>query len=256
MSGAALELRGLTVARGGRAVVRDVSVEIPSGQVTALLGPNGAGKSTLVLAVGGVLRPRSGAVLLDGPGPSGGDLAGRRPEKIRQAGVAIVPEGRRLLPDLTVEDNLRVASYALTSEAAQAGRDRVLELFPQLGHRLAAAARTLSGGEQQMVVLAQALIGQPRYLLIDELSLGLAPVVVSRLIPVIRTVAESGTGVLLIEQFATVALGLAHRAHIMEGGRIRFSGLAAELRDDPARLRSAYLLRGQGTVGPATADSG
>ena len=225
----ALLLRDLTVERGGRAVVRDVSVEIPAGQVTALLGPNGAGKSTLVLAVGGVLRPRAGAVLLD-------DTDLRRPawpERIRQAGVAIVPEGRRLLPDLTVADNLRVASYALTREQAQSGRDRVLELFPQLARRLTATARTLSGGEQQMVVLAQALIGQPRYLLIDELSLGLAPVVVSRLIPVIRTVAESGTGVLLIEQFATVALGLAHRAHIMEGGRIRFSGLASELRDQP-----------------------
>jgi branched-chain amino acid transport system ATP-binding protein len=247
-----LVLRDLTVERGGRAVVRDVSVEIEAGQVTALLGPNGAGKSTLVLAVGGVLKPKTGAVLLDAqgssagssPGSSAGDIAGRRPERIRQAGVAIVPEGRRLLPDLTVEDNLRVASYALTREQAQAGRDRVLELFPQLGQRLTAAARTLSGGEQQMVVLAQALISQPRYLLIDELSLGLAPVVVGRLIPVIRTVAESGTGVLLIEQFANVALGLAHQAHIMEGGRLRFSGLASELREQPELLSSAYLLRG------------
>jgi branched-chain amino acid transport system ATP-binding protein len=238
-SASSLLLRDLTVERGGRAVVKEVSVEIPAGQVTALLGPNGAGKSTLVLAAGGVLRPKAGAVLLDGT-----DLAGRRPERIRQAGVAIVPEGRRLLPDLTVEDNLRVASYALTREQAQSGRDRVLELFPQLRARLTAPARTLSGGEQQMVVLAQALIGQPRYLLIDELSLGLAPVVVSRLIPVIRTVTESGAGVLLIEQFATVALGLARRAHIMEGGRIRFSGLASELRDHPDLLRSAYLLRG------------
>ena len=240
-----LVLSDLTVERGGRAVVRDVSVEIAEGQVTALLGPNGAGKSTLVLAVGGVLRPKAGAVLLDGA-----DLAGRRPERIRQAGVAIVPEGRRLLPDLTVEDNLRVASYALSKARAQSGRDRVLELFPQLSQRLTAPARTLSGGEQQMVVLAQALIGAPRYLLIDELSLGLAPVVVSRLIPVIAAVAESGAGVLLIEQFATVALGLANRAHIMEGGRIRFSGLASELRDNPARLRSAYLLRGSTTLAP------
>ncbi|HEX5302918.1 MAG TPA: ABC transporter ATP-binding protein, partial [Streptosporangiaceae bacterium] len=230
---------------GNRAVVRDVSLEIAEGQVTALLGPNGAGKSTLVLAVGGVLKPRSGTVLLNDQG-----LSGKRPERIRQAGVAIVPEGRRLLPDLTVEDNLRVASYALTKARAQSGRDRVLELFPQLRQRLDAPARTLSGGEQQMVVLAQALIGAPRYLLIDELSLGLAPVVVSRLVPVIRTVAESGAGVLLIEQFATVALGLAHRAHIMEGGRIRFSGLASELRDNPARLRSAYLLRGSKTLIP------
>ena len=234
-----LELRDLTVERGGREVVRQVSVEIEAGQVTTLLGPNGAGKSTLVLAVGGVLRPKTGAVLLEQA-----DIAGRRPERIRQAGVAIVPEGRRLLPDLTVEDNLRVASYALTGEQAQAGRARVLELFPQLGQRLTALARTLSGGEQQMVVLAQALISEPRYLLIDELSLGLAPVVVSRLIPVIAAVAESGTGVLLIEQFATVALSLAQRAYIMEGGRIRFSGLASELRDQPELLSSAYLLRG------------
>jgi branched-chain amino acid transport system ATP-binding protein len=234
-----LHLRDLTVERGGRAVVKDVSVEIEAGQVTTLLGPNGAGKSTLVLAVGGVLRPKTGAVLL-----GEADIAGRRPERIRRAGVAIVPEGRRLLADLTVEDNLRVASYALTGEQARVGRDRVLELFPQLGQRLTALARTLSGGEQQMVVLAQALISEPRYLLIDELSLGLAPVVVSRLIPVIASVAESGTGVLLIEQFATVALGLAHRAYIMEGGRIRFSGLASELRAHPELLSSAYLLRG------------
>ena len=235
----ALAITNLTVERGGRAVVKDVSLEIPAGQVTALLGPNGAGKSTLVLSVGGVLKPKAGEILLDGTA-----ITSRRPERIRQAGVAIVPEGRRLLPDLTVEDNLRVASYALTKTQAQVGRAKVLDLFPQLSQRLSALARTLSGGEQQMVVLAQALIGQPRYLLIDELSLGLAPVVVSRLIPVIRTVAESGTGVLLIEQFATVALGLAHHAHIMEGGRIRFSGLASELRDHPDRLKSAYLLRG------------
>jgi branched-chain amino acid transport system ATP-binding protein len=238
-----LQLADLTVERGGRAVVRQVSIEIPAGQVTTLLGPNGAGKSTLVLAVGGVLKPRAGSVLLDGV-----DLVGRRPERIRQAGVSIVPEGRRLLPDLTVEDNLRVASYALSRDAAQAGRTRVLELFPQLGLRLTAMARTLSGGEQQMVVLAQALISQPRYLLIDELSLGLAPVVVSRLIPVIAAVAESGTGVLLIEQFATVALGLAGHAHVMEGGRIRFSGPASDLRDNPDLLRSAYLLRGSTSV--------
>jgi branched-chain amino acid transport system ATP-binding protein len=247
----ALLLRDLTVERGGRPVVKDVSVEIPAGQVTALLGPNGAGKSTLVLAVGGVLRPKVGAVLLDTPDSSAVDLTGRRPERIRQAGVAIVPEGRRLLPDLTVEDNLRVASYALSREQAQAGRKQVLELFPQLGQRLAALARTLSGGEQQMVVLAQALISAPQYMLIDELSLGLAPVVVSRLIPVIRTIAESGTGVLLIEQFATVALGLANQAHVMEGGRIRFSGPATELRDHPELLQSAYLLRGSPGQSPS-----
>ncbi|HEY7359654.1 MAG TPA: ABC transporter ATP-binding protein [Streptosporangiaceae bacterium] len=240
-AGAGLGLRGLTVERGGRAVVRDVSIGIPAGEVTALLGPNGAGKSSLVLAVGGVLRPQTGSVLLDGR-----DLAGRRPELIRRAGIAIVPEGRRLLSELTVEDNIGTATYALSREQAQAGRQRALDLFPELSRRLSARARTLSGGEQQMLVLAQALVSQPRYILIDELSLGLAPVVVNRLIPKIRAFAESGIGVLLIEQFATVALGLANHAYVMEGGRLRFSGPAGELRDQPELLRSAYLLRGSG----------
>jgi branched-chain amino acid transport system ATP-binding protein len=234
-----LELSGLTVERGGRPVVKDVTISVPAGQVTALLGPNGAGKSSMVLAVGGVLRPRPGSVSLDGL-----ELAGRRPEKIRAAGIAIVPEGRRLLPDLTVEENIRVATYALSRDAAAAGRARALELFPALEKRMNLAARSLSGGEQQMVVLAQALVSQPKYILIDELSLGLAPVVVTRLIPVIRALVDSGIGVLLIEQFATLALSLATSAYVMEGGVIRYSGTASELRDSPDLLQSAYLLRG------------
>jgi branched-chain amino acid transport system ATP-binding protein len=237
--GEVLALRGVTVDRGRRTVVRDVTIEIPAGEVTALLGPNGAGKSSLVLAVGGVLGMRAGSVLLNGR-----DLAGRRPERIRGAGIAIVPEGRRLLPDLTVEDNIRVATYSLPRDQARAGRERAFELFPEIGRRLTAAARMLSGGEQQMVVLAQALVCEPRFILIDELSLGLAPVIVNRLVPRIRAVAESGIGILLIEQFTTIALGLANQAHIMEGGQLRFSGLARELRDRPELLRSAYLLRG------------
>jgi branched-chain amino acid transport system ATP-binding protein len=241
-----LRLSNLTVERGGRAVVQDVSIDIPAGEVTALLGPNGAGKSSLVLAVGGVLGLRTGSVQLQGR-----NLAGGRPERIRRAGIAIVPEGRRLLSELTVEDNLRVATYALGKQEAQAGRAWALELFPELSKRLSAVGRTLSGGEQQMLVLAQALVSSPRYLLIDELSLGLAPVVVSRLIPTIRAIAGAGIGVLLIEQFATIALSLAEHAYVMEGGRLRFSGSAGELRDKPELLRSAYLLRG--AQGPAAA---
>ena len=247
-----LRLRGLVVARGGREVVRDVSLDITPGEVTALLGPNGAGKSSMVLAVGGVLPLKAGSVML-------GDrqLARGRPERIRQAGVAIVPEGRRLLPDLTVDENLRVATYSLKAEQAKAGRARALELFPELEKRLASQARSLSGGEQQMVVLAQALVSEPQFVIIDELSLGLAPVVVQRLIPTIRSVVESGIGVLLIEQFATVALGLANRAYVMEGGRIQYAGNAAELREKPELLHSAYLLRGHmsGAV-PVRAESG
>jgi branched-chain amino acid transport system ATP-binding protein len=250
-SDGALSLAGLTVARGGRAVVHDVSIEIPAGEVTALLGPNGAGKSSLVLAVGGVLRLQAGSVRLDGA-----DLANRRPERVRRAGVAIVPEGRRLLPGLSVGDNIGVATYALAREQAKAGRDWALEMFPELARRLSARARTLSGGEQQMLVLAQALVSRPRYVLIDELSLGLAPVIVSRLIPRIRSVAETGVGVLLIEQFATIALGLANHAYVMEGGRLRFSGPAADLRDRPELLSSAYLLRGSAGGGDPAAPQG
>jgi len=244
-----LELRDITVERGGRPVVKDVTIPVPAGEVTALLGPNGAGKSSLVLAVGGVLKPRPGSVSLDGV-----ELAGRRPEKIRAAGVAIVPEGRRLLPDLSVDDNLKVATYALSKQAATEGRARALELFPRLGERLNVPARLLSGGEQQMLVLAQALVSQPKFLLIDELSLGLAPVIVNQLIPVIRAVAASGVGVLLIEQFATVALSLATGAYLMEGGVLRYSGTAAELKARPELLQSAYLLRGSEVEASAVLD--
>jgi branched-chain amino acid transport system ATP-binding protein len=241
-----LRIERLSAARGGRRVVHEVSLEIPPGEVTTLLGPNGAGKSSLVLAVGGVLRPQTGAVRVGGR-----ELTGRRPEKVRQAGVAIVPEGRRLLSELTVAENLQVATYSLPRAQAQAGREHALEMFPELKKRLNITARSLSGGEQQMVVLAQALVSQPRFLLVDELSLGLAPVIVQRLVPTLRSVAESGVGVLLIEQFATVALMLAHRAYVMEGGRIQFSGFASELKERPELLHSAYLLRGSvGQDGP------
>jgi branched-chain amino acid transport system ATP-binding protein len=235
-----LTLDKLTVARNGRPVVREVSLEIPPGEVTALLGPNGAGKSSLVLGVAGVLHPEGGTVTAGDV-----DLTGRRPERIRRAGVAVVPEGRRLLSELTVDDNLAVACYSLSREDARAGRLWALELFPELNERLDTAARSLSGGEQQMLVLAQALVSKPKYMLIDELSLGLAPVIIKRLIPTIHTVAESGVGVLLIEQFATVALGLANRVHVMDRGRVEFSGSAQELKENPDMLHSSYLLGGK-----------
>ena len=245
-SAPSLRLEGLSVARGGRAVVQDVSLEIPPGEVTTLLGANGAGKSSLVLAVGGVLRPTAGRVLLGEQ-----DLTKRHPEKIRASGVAVVPEGRRLLPELTTEDNLRVATYSLSREDARNGLAYALELFPELKARWRVTGRLLSGGEQQMVVLAQALVSRPRIMLLDELSLGLAPVVVKRLVPTVESVVASGVGVLLIEQFAHVALGLAKAAYVMEGGRIRYQGTAAELRENPDLLHSAYLLRGQAGNGAA-----
>jgi branched-chain amino acid transport system ATP-binding protein len=240
LSEVTLKLDALSVERGSRTVIHEVAIEVPPGEITALLGPNGAGKSTLVLAVGGVLRSSGGRVLLGDR-----DLTRRRPEAIRSAGVAIVPEGRRLLPNLTVEDNLRVATYALTREDARRGIEHAVELFPHLETRWKAIARTLSGGEQQMVVLAQALVSRPKFILVDELSLGLAPVVVKRLMPTLQAVAEEGVGVLLIEQFVHVALGVAKTAYVLEGGRIRLRGSAQELRDHPEKLHSAYLLREQ-----------
>ena len=234
-----LRLEELTVHRAGRPVDRGVSLEIPPGQVTALLGANGAGKSTLVLAVAGLLRPASGRVLL-----GDADLTGRRPERIRASGVAVVPEGRRLLPMLTVEENMRVATYTLGRADAKRGIAYALELFPELEKRWSAQARLLSGGEQQMVVLAQALVSQPKVVLVDELSLGLAPVIVKRLVPTLERVAEGGVGVLLIEQFAHVALGLAERAYVLEGGRIHYDGPSQRLKDEPELLQSAYLLAG------------
>jgi branched-chain amino acid transport system ATP-binding protein len=235
-----LRLEEISVARGGRLVVRDVSLTVPPAQVTTLLGANGGGKSTLVLAVAGILRPSSGRVLLGNR-----ELTHLRPEQVRAAGVAVVPEGRRLLPALTVEDNLRVATYSLSREHAKSGIEYALELFPELEKRWDVLGRSLSGGEQQMVVLAQALVSRPKIILVDELSLGLAPVVVKRLVPTLESVAASGIGILLIEQFAHVALGLAETAYVIESGRIRYSGTAQELKDNPDLLRSAYLLRGQ-----------
>lgn len=236
---ATLRIEGLDVPRGfpPRPVLRSVSLEIPTGEITTLLGPNGAGKSTLVLAIGGMLKSTAGSVSIGDT-----DITKAKPDKVRGAGVAVVPEGRRLLPSLTVEDNLKVATYTLPSDEAAAGVEHALALFPELQKRFDTTARSLSGGEQQMVVLAQALASKPKVIVVDELSLGLAPVIVKRLMPVLEEVASQGTGVLLIEQFAHVALALATKAYVIEGGAIQYSGTAAELRDNPDLLHSAYLL--------------
>ena len=214
-----LTLDSLTVDRGGRPVVHDVSIVVTPGQITTMLGPNGAGKSTIAAAIAGLATIRSGTVTLGDR-----DVTGLRPERVRSAGISVVPEGRRLLTDLTVEDNLKVASYSLGSKVASEGLDYTLSLFPELEKRWNIGGRLLSGGEQQMVVLAQALVSRPAVLVVDELSLGLAPIVVKRLIPVL-------------------ALGLATAAYVLESGRVAYSGTARELTDNPELLHSAYLLR-------------
>jgi branched-chain amino acid transport system ATP-binding protein len=237
MSGETLHVAGLEVPRGGRPVLHGVSLDVPPGEITTLLGPNGAGKSTLVLTIGGVIRSTGGSVRLGDR-----EVGKLKPERVRSAGIAVVPEGRRLLPSLTVADNLRVATYSLPRDEAAAGVESALELFPELRRRLESTARSLSGGEQQMVVLAQAMASRPQVLVVDELSLGLAPVIVKRLMPVLEGIADRGVAVLLIEQFAHVALALAKGAYVLEGGRIQYAGTAAELQHDPDLLKKTYLL--------------
>lgn len=231
-----LILNQLVVQRGGKAVLHGVDLEIAPGQITALVGANGAGKSTLVMALAGALPILSGRVDLDGVA-----LRGLRPEAVRAAGIAVVPEGHRVLGDLSVRDNLRAAAMALPAGQVQTSMDRVLEVLPELKEKIGAPGRSLSGGQKQMVCIAQALMARPRYLALDELSLGLAPLVVKRLVGLVQQVAREGVGVLLIEQFTSVALAVAQQAYVLERGRMAFSGSAADLRERADILHSSYL---------------
>jgi branched-chain amino acid transport system ATP-binding protein len=236
MTTTGIEIQELTVSRGGRPVVRNASLAIEPGQITALLGPNGAGKSSLVLALAGLLKPDSGQVRL-----AGLNLTGQPPELIRAAGIAAVPEGHQILTDLTLEENLRAAGSFLSKSALTGAVADALTVFPELKPRLTQRAGNLSGGQQQMLSLAQALVGKPKYLLADELSFGLAPLIVSRLMGVVTEIAQSGIGVLLIEQFTTVALKLAHRVYVLDRGVIRFDGSPAEIQANPDVLHDTYL---------------
>jgi branched-chain amino acid transport system ATP-binding protein len=231
-----LQVHGVSVERGGRTVVRDVDLAVPAGSVTALLGANGAGKSSLVLGIAGILPLAAGHLSLDGQ-----RLSSRAPHAVRAAGIATVPEGHRVLGALTVRDHLRAAGSRLGRDELDTSVGEAFERFPELGERQDQLSGTLSGGQQQMLSIASAMVGRPRFLIIDELSLGLAPVVIRRLGPVITQIASSGIGILLIEQFATVALGLADQANVMDRGSIVFSGSAEALAEKPELLHGAYL---------------
>jgi branched-chain amino acid transport system ATP-binding protein len=234
-----LVISNLAVQRGGRPVLHDVSLALRPGAVTALLGANGAGKSTLVMAVAGVLPADGGRVDL-----AGDDLLGLTPDAVRRRGITVVPEGHSVLPNLSLIDNLRAAGANLSRASLEREIAKVLDVFPELKPHLGVAAQNLSGGQKQMVAIGQALIGRPRYLLVDELSFGLAPAIVGRLGETIQAVARSGVGVLLIEQFTTLALALASHAFVMERGRIVFSGTSEDLRSQPEVLHGAYLAAG------------
>jgi len=233
-----LVVRGLDVAYDGTQVLFGVDFEVGQGEIVALLGTNGAGKSTLLRAISGLVEPTAGVVVLDGV-----DLTGVAPHHVAGMGVAQVPGGKGVFPSLTVAENLRVATWGrhLRGAAAEAAAREAMAHFPVLGRRLDQPAGTLSGGEQQMLALAQAFVSHPRLLLVDELSLGLAPAVVGRLLEVIRDIRDRGTTVVLVEQSVTTALALADVAYFMEKGEIRFRGPAAELAARPDLLRAVFL---------------
>lgn len=229
-----LIVQGLTVQDGNRIAVQSVDLTIEPGKVTAVIGANGAGKSELVLALAGVLPITAGTVTLDGA-----VLSGKGPDAVRRAGVAAVPEGHRVLTDLSVDDNLRAAGSLLRDDLA--GRlTATYGIFPELIERKGQLAGTLSGGQQQMVALAHALMSRPKYLLIDEMSLGLAPLIVKRLLGVVAELKARGVGILLIEQFTDLALGIAETAVVLRGGKMRYSGAAQALVQDATLLHKAY----------------
>jgi branched-chain amino acid transport system ATP-binding protein len=233
---AALEVRNLNVYYGQIHALRDVSIDAEVGKITTLLGANGAGKTTLLRTISGLLSPRSGHVRI-----AGEDIAGIEPHLIVRRGVSQSPEGRQVFPNLTVLENLQLGAYSRTDKAGvQADLKHVLELWPRLGERLTQAAGTLSGGEQQMLAMARAMMARPKVLLLDEPSLGLAPVSVAGIFETIRAINASGTTVLLVEQNAHLALKIAHTGYVLETGAIQKCAPAAELLADPS-IREAYL---------------
>ena len=226
-----LELRGLRAAYERIEVVRGVDLAVGEGEVVALLGPNGAGKSTTLKVIAGLLAPTGGEVRL-----AGRRVNGARPEDLARAGVCLVPEGRGIFPNLTVHENLRVATH--TGRPFAELEAAAFERFPRLADRRAQVAGTMSGGEQQMLALARGLAANPALLLLDELSMGLAPLVVEALYEKVQEIASEGVSILVVEQFARVVLGVADRAAIMVRGRITAAGPPESLAEE---LQTAYL---------------
>jgi len=231
-----LEVRNVDAGYGAVQVLWDVSIEVGAGEVVALIGANGAGKSTLLRVISGLLRPGRGLVAFQTR-----DVAGLAPERLVRLGIAHVPQGRRLFSDLSVRENLLLGAWARRERAAiAADLERMLDLFPSLADRLALPARQLSGGEQQMAAVARALMARPRLLLIDEPSLGLAPLAVRALMEVVVRLRREGVSILLVEQDVTVALGHADRGYVLETGRIVLADRAAVLLENP-QVRRVYL---------------
>ncbi|GAA1176764.1 branched-chain amino acid transport system ATP-binding protein [Kitasatospora gansuensis] len=231
--------------------LRGVSLEVRAGEITAVLGSNGAGKSTLLRALSGTLALHRGVVDSGGVTLDGAPLTGD-PARAVAAGMVQVPEGRRVFADLTVEENLRAGGLALGGRARRAAQERVFELLPVLAERRRQAAGLMSGGEQQMLALGRALMAGPKVLLLDEPSLGLAPMMVERIAGIVQRINAAGTTVLLVEQNAAVALRISHRASVLENGLVRLTGSAEELAGND-EVRRLYLGAGESGPEPAAA---
>jgi branched-chain amino acid transport system ATP-binding protein len=231
-----LSIEKLQVAYGGIRAVKGIDLEVRAGELVCLIGANGAGKTTTLRAITGIVRAAAGAVRYDGT-----DISRMKPHQIARRGLALVPEGRGVFAQLTIEENLAMGAYARRDSAAVAADvERAFTLFPRLKERRRQIAGTLSGGEQQMLAIARAMMSRPKLLLLDEPSMGLAPIMVEKIFEVIRTIATEGVTLLLVEQNARLALEVSHRAYVLEGGLVTLTGEGKALLHDP-RIREAYL---------------
>ena len=231
-----LEVRGLSAGYGGVQILRDVSLTVRAGEIATLVGSNGAGKSTLLNTVCGIIRPLSGRVLLDGE-----DITARASEAIVALGITQVPEGRRLFPHMTVRDNLILGAYRRRdTDGIRRDLAWIYELFPILEQRQRQPAGSMSGGEQQMCAIGRGLMAKPRLLILDELSLGLAPIMLDTLVDALHRVHADGTTIFLVEQDVATAFDLASTGYVLENGRVVLAGSTGELRSDP-HVKKAYL---------------
>ena len=231
-----LKVRDLVVAYGGIEALKGISLDVPDGKIVTLIGANGAGKSTLLRSIIGLVKVKNGSVEYNGD-----TLTGLNSQQIVSKGLTLVPEGRRVFPNLTVLENLRIGAYMRKDEdGISADIKRIYEIFPRLEERHWQMAGTLSGGEQQMLALGRALMSRPKLMMMDEPSLGLAPLVIKEIFNIIRSINENGTTVLLVEQNANMALKVAHHAYVLETGRIMMEGSGKELLENE-EIKEAYL---------------
>lgn len=229
-----LEIKNLNVSYGGIKAVKDISFTVPQGEIVTLIGANGAGKSSTLRSIVNLVKPESGSIVFDGE-----EIQGLPTDRIVSKGITLVPEGRRVFPDLTVEENLKIGAY-LRKESLEEDMKWVHELFPRLEERSWQLAGTLSGGEQQMLAIARALMSKPKLIMMDEPSLGLAPIIVQGVFDIIREINRQGMTILLIEQNANLALKTANIGYVMETGRITMTGVGSELLEND-EVKAAYL---------------